>query len=564
MSGTAAAREDRPPAQRCAEALVTGLLAAGVREVVLAPGSRSAPLGYALYAADRAGALRLHVRLDERGAGFLALGLAKATGAATAVVTTSGTAAANLYPAVLEAAHAGVPLIAVTADRPAGLGHSGANQTTDQVRLFGVHVRGYAGVQDVGDPATWGFEVRRLLALATGERTRRPGPAHINAAFSDPLVPAGLGEVPAMTAGGLRPGPGRPPPAGGPPVRLPGGPATVLVAGDLPPPAGREVAALAERAGLPLFAEPSSNARLGRAAIGTYRVLLASRLAAGVERVVVFGRPTLSRPVNALLARADVELVVVSDRADWVDPGLRMPAVHDAVEFEPADPEWLDAWRRADLELAGRIEELLGDQPALTGPALAAAVWQALSARPGDPGPVQTLVAGSSNPVRDLDLAPIRGGPPEVYANRGLAGIDGTVSTAIGVALGTGRPAHALLGDLTFLHDLTGLLSGPEEPRADLRLVVAHDDGGSIFATLEHGSPAYAAAYERLFGTPQPAELAALCRGLGVRHVRLREPAEVAAALAVPPSGLEVVEAVVDRAGRRALDRAVTGLAATL
>ena len=174
------------------------------------------------------------------------------------------------------------------------------------------------------------------------------------------------------------------------------------------------------------------------------------------------------------------------------------------------------------------------------------------------------LFVGSSSPVRDLDLAPVTAASPAVYANRGLAGIDGNVSTATGIALATERPAHALLGDLTALHDLTGLLRPEGEPQTDLRIVVANDTGGSIFATLEPGRPAHSAAYERLFGTPHAADFAALAAAVGCGYQQVRNAAGLSAALASPPQGVELVEAVIDRSQRRTLDAAITGLAATL
>lgn len=547
-------------ATRLARVLVEGLLTAGVRDVVLAPGSRSAPLAYELFEADRIGLLTLHVRIDERSAGFLALGLAKGSDLPVAVVTTSGTAVANLHPAVLEAYHAHLPLVVLTADRPTGLAHTGANQTTDQAHLFGRHVRAFGAVSDApvtadgrGDLAGWRFELVRLLTAATGARTRLPGPVHLDVALREPLVPTEVAPIPAAPVVAVSRA------RGAEPTVLPAGPQTVVVAGDLPPGAGRGVARLAADAGVPLLAEPSSNARRGPAALSTYRLLLASWLAEEVERVVVFGHPTLSRPVTRLLGRDDVELVVVSAHADWVDPGRVAGTVIDAVDLEApgADLGWLDSWRAADARARAELDALLGGQPYLSGPALAAALWSAL-------GPQDALVVGSSNPVRDLDLAPLAPDPAEVYANRGLAGIDGLVSTAVGVALTRDRPTHALLGDLTLLHDAGGLLIGGAEPRPDLRLVVANDDGGSIFATLEQGLPDHMRAFERVFATPHGASLEALAAVSGTPYRRVEDTAGLAALLAEPPVGLELVEAVVDRAHRRTLSAAVTAIAATL
>jgi 2-succinyl-5-enolpyruvyl-6-hydroxy-3-cyclohexene-1-carboxylate synthase len=542
----------REPAIACAQTVVGELLAAGVTEAVLAPGSRSAPLAYVLNAADQAGLLRLHVRVDERTGGFLALGLAKASGRPVPVMTTSGTATANLHPAVLEASAAGVPLIVVTADRPAALRHTGANQTTDQIHLFGGQVRGSAALEDSwSTPDGWRAEVARVVALAGGVRTRRPGPVHLNVALADPLVPDGpalpvLDGSSAVAASGAAE-----------PLVLPAGPRTVVVAGDAWPQTGRRMAEQCALASVPLLAEPSSNARRGPAALSSYRILLGSQLAAEIERAVVVGRPTLSRPVSDLLARRDVELIVVSDRADWPDPGLRRPAVVDAVTLARDDSDWLARWQAADRRITAGLDDLLAGSEPLTGPQVARTLVDALP-------PDSPLVLGSSNPIRDADLAAIRDDLGDVYANRGLAGIDGTNSTAVGIGLVLARPTHALVGDLTFLHDLTGLVIGPDEPRPDLRIVIANDDGGSIFATLEHGRPAYAGRYERVFGTPHHVDLTGLARGLGLAARCVRTIDELIEALRPPPSGIEVVEAVVDRAGRRALDRAITGLAAIL
>jgi 2-succinyl-5-enolpyruvyl-6-hydroxy-3-cyclohexene-1-carboxylate synthase len=540
-------------ATACARVIIEEMIARGVRDVVLAPGSRSAPLAYECFEADRIGLLRLHVRVDERTAAFLALGLAKGSGAPAAVLTTSGTATANLHPAVLEAWHAHVPLIVITASRPRALVNTGSNQTADQDQLFGRHVRAYAGLADeVLDHRTWRFEMTRIMTAATGLRSRMPGPVQLNVEFSEPLLPAESAWPPpapelVITASQN--------PAE--PRALPDGAQTLIIAGDCPPETGAAIAELAEQVQVPLMAEPSSNARRGEAALSTYRLLLSSTLAEEIERVVVFGRPTLSRPVSRLLARDDLELVVVSAYADWIDPGRAASLVTDAVRLPLGDRDWFEVWRNADRTVRERLDALLGTQPYFTGPALAATVWSSLGAD-------DVLFAGSSSPVRDLDLAPIKPASPLVYANRGLSGIDGNVSTAAGIALALDRPTHALLGDLTTLHDATGLIIGSSEPRPDLRLVVANDDGGSLFATLEQGEPAHMGAFERLFGTPQGVHFEALAAAAGIGYRQAETADELAEILAEPPAGVALVEAVIDRARRRTLDREITALAATL
>ena len=258
------------------------------------------------------------------------------------------------------------------------------------------------------------------------------------------------------------------------------------------------------------------------------------------------------------MSRTEVELIVISAYADWIDPGRMASVVGDAVRFGGSpDDDWLARWQAADAQLSAELNGLLAALPYLSGPVLAARLWSGLTG-------ADRLFVGSSSPVRDLDLAPISTAPPTVYANRGLAGIDGCVSTAIGIALASERPTHALLGDLTALHDLSALALPDGEPRPDLRLVVANDSGGSIFATLEPGLPAHSAAYERLFGTPARAEFGSLAAGLGCAYAKVTEAEDLSRILAAPPAGIELVEAKVDRAHRRTMDAEITALAAML
>ena len=603
------------PSVHAARAVVQALAAAGVREVVLAPGSRSAPLAYALADAARedrpagAPAVVVHVRLDERDAAFVALGIAKAAAAAgqprpVAVVTTSGTAVGNLVPAVLEAHHSGTPLLLLTADRPPALRGTGANQTTEQPGLLAPAVRltldlvvgNDAGARELEDLAA---RMRGAVALAArtalgevplgadpaeGRSPGDPGPVHVNLAFDDPLVPGdepwpvdpsvpdGSGPIDFGFVGGGRV-PAREGEAGdavGGAPGLPDGPPTVVVAGDGAGDGARE---LAEARGWPLLAEPTSGARGGPNAVPAYRVLLdAWPGAREVRRVVVIGRPTLSRPVGRLLARGEVEVVRVQrPSAAWPDAGRSadalLPAIPDAWFVAPAPSaergQWLDRWIAAG-ESALRIvreECAVADGAGRAVPRMTGIALADLVARASAPGDV--LVVGSSNPVRDLDLVaqwpqtPWTGAPL-VISNRGLSGIDGMTATAVGVALTLpDRVVRAVVGDLTFLHDVGGLLTGTLEERAHLQIVVANDDGGSVFATLEHGEPGRAPVFERFFGTPHGADLAALCAGYGVRHRLARDAAEVAESLASPGPGISVLEVRVDRSRRRDTDATI-------
>lgn len=526
---------DLEPSTATARAVVTALLAAGVADVVVAPGSRNAPLSFALWDAAEAGLLRLHTRVDERSAGFLALGLAK-VGARAAVTCTSGTAVANLHPAVLEAAHSGVPLVVVTADRPARLRGTGANQTTDQVGIFGPLVPTHD--------------------LAPGEPVPAlDGLVHLDVQLDDPLVPAGRWtDLPPAAERRHEPHPWR----GVHLDPIDVDRRTVVVAGD---DAGPPARVLAERAGWPLLAEPSAGCRTGDTPLRTYRLLLASGLAEEVERVVVLGHPTLSRPVTSLLSRPDVEVLAAPAPGVWA--ARPFPVDREIAWGEPhpdqpaADPAWLERWRAADRAVSAELDVLLAAEPDLTPHEVAGAVASAVP-------PGGTLVVGPSNPVRDLDLM-IRGWAVgdrrKVLANRGLAGIDGVVSTAIGAALGRrSTRSLALLGDVTFLHDANGLVRGPEEPEPDLTIVVVNDDGGSIFATLEQGDPVHADRFERVFGTPHHVDLASLCAATRTPHWRVESLPELQQALASPHGGIEVVEVRVRRDNRRDLDARIRAL----
>ncbi len=508
-------------ATEMARALVTALASAGVRDLVLAPGSRSAPLAYAAADAERAGWLRTHVRVDERSAGFLALGLAKAwqhrdDPRPVAVVTTSGTAVANLHPAVLEASHAGLPLLVLSADRPHEWRGTGANQTTAQPGLFGPAVRLAADLPAGANPAAARGHVARLVAAALGTLTRDPGPAHLNVAFGEPLTPAqpwGPGALPpAITVTASESATATPLPAG---VR------TLAVAGDG---AGPDAARVAREAGWPLLAEPSSGARLDSEARSGYLVLLDQGLADDVQRVVVFGHPTLSRPITALLGRRDAEIVVVSPTARWTDVSGSASAVVTAVRPSPpeaSDRAWRERWRQA----AAALRPVSSPQQRA-----ALALWDT----------PEVLFLGPSATVRAFD-AIVPGAPrgARVLASRGLAGIDGLIATARGLATGLGEPVRLVLGDLSFVHDLGGLVRGDLEAEVDLQVVVLDDHGGGIFATLEHRAAADP-VFNRFFATPQHLDLVAVARGFGLHAARVDVDA-LPDALARPVRGTSVL-----------------------
>ena len=562
------------PSTAFATVLVDELVRQGVRHAVLCPGSRSAPLAYALREAERAGRIRLHVRVDERSAGFLALGLGKLTRTPAVVVTTSGTAVANLHPAVLEAHHGVVPLIVLSADRPVELRGTGANQTTVQPGMFAEAVRwscdASAPEREVGEVARWRSLAVQAVSHASGDGARtEPGPVHLNVQLREPLVPTGGEPWPEPLDGDPADGGSAPGSSAGvgSDGAVDGTTRTLVVVGDLPEPDQFERAVRwAASHGWPVVAEPfGTHPRDGVTPHGPLVLADAGWLEEHApHRVIAVGRLTLSRPVAALLRRPGVRVEAIGAHA-WIESRPDIQAVHPAsVLDDPAtgagpiadegDLAWANEWRHAGDRVASAVSATDLSWP--SGLSVADVVVRNL---PGD----ATLFLGSSNAARDVDVAASpRDAPLRVVASRGLAGIDGCVSTAVGLALASESPTYALLGDLTFLHDANGLLIGPLERQPDLTVVVTNDDGGGIFTLLEPGEPERAADFERLFGTPTGTDIAALCAAHGVAHQRISTREQLATALGQRPSGLTVLEVAVDRGTHRQLHAALRRTAA--
>ena len=604
------------PATAFGRTVVDELIRCGVREAVLAPGSRSTPLAMAIFDRSEAGQapahrgdggrprLRLHVRIDERSAAYLALGLAKASGVPPVVVCTSGTAAANFHPAVIEADEACVPLIVLTADRPPQLRGTGANQAIDQVKLYGSAVRWYceAGAPQAlaGMAAYWRSLAAAAWAHATGAVGGLPGPVHVNVPLAEPLVPDDDPGWPEPLDG-RRDGAawtqfaaGQPPPGapGAGHVDLPDAARGVLICGDgTPDPAG--LAASAADAGWPVLAEPSSGARLGRGALAAYPYLLATPefvAAHEPEVVVTAGRPGLSRQQIAFLHRAGRHVVIAPGPGRWADPARTATAVIHPGQGLPGgwqtgkspaggvaraarrsgrhrDPDWLASWLAADARPAmpptrSWTRRHRAAHPRRRGDLCEPRLARDLAAALPDGA---LLWAASSLPIRDLDhhMTPRAG--LRVLASRGASGIDGLVSAAIGAALAHqgqgGGAAAALLGDLAFLHDHSGLVLGPDEPRPDLAIVVVNNDGGGIFSLLEQAE--FPASFERVFGTPHGADLAAAAAAVQVPYQRLERARDLPAALAAHPAGppgagIRLIEMRADRAAWRHVACAAT------
>jgi 2-succinyl-5-enolpyruvyl-6-hydroxy-3-cyclohexene-1-carboxylate synthase len=544
------------PSTALATVLIDELVRCGVRHAVLCPGSRNAPLSFALHEAERAGRLALHVRIDERSAAFLALGLALRSGAPVPVVCTSGTAVANLHPAVLEAHHAGVPLLALTADRPVELVDTGANQTVRQIGIFGTAVRAAPTLappqRAPGQQARWRSTVDRAVAAALGALGGFPGPVHLNVPFPEPLVPQDGPDWPEPLRGR---------PEGGPWTALPSASTSTLPSAaqpsSLPAPVEVELevtkptlviaghGAIAAPAGLPLVAEPSAPGWADGLAAGPWLLGSPALETLRPEQVLVLGRPTLHRPVQRLLADPAVAVTVVAERQEWTDVPANAVAVGTALRtVGTADPEWLRRWQRVDEAATSAVAATIAAHEHPTGLGIAALVVAALPEG-------ALLLLGSSNPIRDASLAARPRCGLTVLSNRGVAGIDGAIGTAVGAALAHRGPSYALVGDLTFLHDANGLLIGPQEARPDLTVVVANDDGGGIFGLLEQGAPEHAEAFERVFGTPHGTDLAALCAAHGVPHALV--PAEELPAALAPAPGIRVVEVRAERVQLRDL-----------
>src|SRR5664279_956788 len=431
------------PSTALARVLVDELTSSGVTDVVLAPGSRNAPLSMALHDADAAGRIRLHVRIDERTAGFLALGLARGTGRPAAVVTTSGTAVANLHPALLEAHHGAVPLLVLSADRPPWLRDVGANQTIDQRAVFGGSLRffhEFAAPQRIpGQNAGWRSMVNRAVGAARGAGGV-PGPVQLNVALAEPLLPDeqpdhpknGLDEWPESLAGrdgawtelvGVDD-------VLGPAVPAPGVDERVLFVADLTHPWASAVA----DAGHLVVSEAAGCAGSAVLTAGMHLLAAPDFLArASPERVIVLGRPTLFRQVQRLLADQRVTVDVVAQPQQFADPSgtARTVAAGWPDLREPPDAGWAGQWRDADATAGAAIRSVLDELDIGSSPRLARDLVAALPGR-------ATLVLGSSQPPRDVGLTAAGRDGLRIVANRGVAGIDGTVSTAVGVALAGG------------------------------------------------------------------------------------------------------------------------------
>lgn len=579
------------PATLLARAVVASLVEAGVKRVVISPGSRNAPLTYALADAAQAGYLQLRVVVDERSAAFVALGASRSDwlheGLArpAVAVMTSGSAVANAHPAVVEADAAGVPLIILSADRPHALVNTGASQTTVQTGIFGAATRYQADLGDTNASGAVANQVRRAVAAASGRLSLDPGPVHLNVRLAPPLAPAAPWQVPHLEpkTHWLRARKPLEEQLNGVTVsqvgcRLGLDPARrgVIVVGDNDDAELAHFAAsLAHAWGWPLLAEPTSLVRTNANAVAAYSALLAggdgsvggdgAQLSQEIEQLLVVGRPTLTRPIGALLAREDIYQVVLTNRARWSDvsgqaayvttleqalSSLNIPgggagaeagadadaggdasASADAgagagVDKNAPSPLWLQRWLQAGQQQLNATSVTKAARMALT-------TWQATSQYESHSQSTAihsdglessvTLMAASSMTIRYLDAGlpagkQLKKMPGPVVANRGLAGIDGTISTAVGLAWASGQPVRVIIGDLAAAHDLTGLVKAVTETEVDLQVIVLDDHGGKIFSGLEYGASELSNYFPRFFTTAQQVDFAQAAAAFGA-HV---------------------------------------------
>jgi 2-succinyl-5-enolpyruvyl-6-hydroxy-3-cyclohexene-1-carboxylate synthase len=562
-------------------AFVDELVRCGLRHACTSPGSRNTPLVLTLAREPR---LHTTSHLDERAGGFFALGAAKASRRPVVLTCTSGTAAANYLPAVVEAHEARVPLLVLTADRPPELRDVGAGQTIDQVKLYGTAAKWFLEIDE--HPATperlrW---LRQLACRAWWTAIAdRPGPVHLNFALREPLVLDA--PLPAEEPGGGgradgRPWVARPRTADGrgarPPrtlldalgLELAVRPQAAIVAGrtERDPALGRSLGAFAEQAGIPLLADPTSGARRGPAAIAHYDALLRDEAWAAEHRpelILRVGDLPTSKPLRTWLAGLGDDALQIGfdpERA-WQDPAgdlatlvdadprALLDALREALPARTRAPEWLEEWRTADRAAAAAIAGVLAPEE-LSEPRIAAELGATLP-------PDATLVVASSMPVRDVEtFFPARVDPPRVLSNRGANGIDGTVSTALGVAAASEGPTVLLTGDLAFLHDLGGMLAGPTLG-IPLTIVLVDNDGGGIFSFLAVASQRD--AFEGYVATPHGLDLAHAAALFGCAYERVAAPAPFRAALerGLAAPGVTILHVRTDRDENVAVHRRV-------
>ncbi len=497
-----------------ARAIVRQIIESGITHVVISPGSRNAPLSLAFYAASEKKLIKLHVRIDERSAAFFALGLTKATGRAVPIVCTSGTAVANYHPAVLEAHHTNAPLLILTADRPAMLRRTGANQTTEQARIFGKAVRYFA---DIDGP---------VFPMELPLDSLRTGPVHLNVQFDEPLLPdddnSWLDKIVVVpkefvakkSAGALKTSDLR---------------GVLIIGHDRGGLSVKDVKDFAKKLGWPIVSEDPLTFP---DAISHASIFLTSKQISKTlipQSVIVIGRTTLSRSINSFIKSSPVQ-IVIDPRIATVDTdrtGDKCFLVLPAIESKGASPEWLEKWQK----ISERTARILSDTSGWNEAAIAGEIGRSIPDG-------STIFIASSRPIRDIEAFALAREGIETFANRGLSGIDGNISTALGIASAR-KSSFAVIGDLAFLHDLTGLIN---KESINLRFIVINNDGGGIFSTLPQRG---AVGFESVFGTPHGLDLAAIAASMGITSKTITSLGELKSELVLPINGISIVVAKV-------------------
>ena len=493
-----------------ARVIVRQIVQAGITDAVLAPGSRNAPLSIAFYQAEQAGLINLHVKIDERGAAFFALGLTKATGRPVPVICTSGTAVANFHPAVLEASHSNAPLLLLTADRPARLRRTGANQTTEQARIFGKAVRYFADISGAAYPMELPFN-----SLQTG-------PVHLNLQFEEPLI----GDSDTLWLDQIKIDPPKEFDRKGPGTFHTKSTRGLLVIGhDRAGLSQESVEKFASELGWPVIAEDPLSFKDSIAHASIFLTSTKIRSEVKPDVVVIIGRTTLSRSINSVIAQAR-KTIVIDPRMATVDQDrsadqkfLALPNL----EVPIADPDWVAIWNKLSERASKVVSELDTWSEETFARDFAAALPTGAS-----------LFIASSRPIRDLEGFAKPRKDLQVFANRGLAGIDGNISTALGIA-SSSEKTFAVLGDLAFLHDVSALAHAGNP---DLRLFVIDNNGGGIFSTLPQAG---VDGFEKIFGTPHGRDIHAIATSFGVKTSTISTSAELAKVVAEPVKGFEIV-----------------------
>lgn len=495
--------------------VVRQLIQNGVRDVVLSPGSRNAPLSIALYAAEQKGLLKLHIRIDERTGAFFALGIAKASRRAVAVVCTSGTAVANYHPAVLEAHHSQVPLLVITADRPERLRQTGANQTTLQAKIFG---EATPFAEDISRPE---HDLRETFdALLRG-------PVHLNVQFDEPLLPE---DDNGWLVGVTRGESAKAPKPKSRPLVITQSRGIIVVGHDRGGLSAAEISNFAENVGWPLISEDPLSFPASVAHAALFLTSPDIRKALQPEVVIVVGRTTLSRSINALIKSAKRE-IVIDPRVATIDINRNADQIFLDIPTLTRENEIDEGWNNLWNAYSTQTSELVQNLPTWSEASIARELARLL---PDE----STLFVSSSRPIRDLEGFAHSRGNIETFANRGLAGIDGNISTALGVASQRSSTV-AIVGDLSFLHDLTGFVGARE---INLRILVINNDGGGIFSTLPQHD---ALGFEKIFGTPHGLDLALVAAAFGIPTQTITSMDELQREMLMPVNGISVIVAQV-------------------